>query len=77
MYRSFVTFYLFLILDLEEEEEPAKQVNVTFARHVPDFIQKMREQSFQTHTKKILEEAAIPCQYRKATSAELEVCSNL
>lgn len=63
-----------IVLDFEEEDEPAKQVNVTFARHVPDFIQKMREQSFQTHTKKILEEAAIPCEYKPVRSQEAEVC---
>lgn len=36
----------------------------------------MREQSFQTHTKKILEEAAIPCQYKSVKSNEAEVSKN-
>ncbi|KAJ8667381.1 hypothetical protein QAD02_009043 [Eretmocerus hayati] len=59
--------------DMEEEEEPAKQVNVTFARQVPDFIKKMREQSFQTHSKKLMEEQWIPCHYKPATSSQAEL----
>ena len=60
---------------MEEEEEPAKQVNVTFARQVPEYVKKMREQSFQTHAKKAMEEQWIPCQYEKAISSIAEVCS--
>ncbi|XP_001600399.1 DNA-directed RNA polymerase III subunit RPC5 [Nasonia vitripennis] len=54
--------------DAEEEDEPAKQVNVTFARNVPDFIKKMREQSFQTRAKKSMEEQWIKCDYKPANS---------
>lgn len=62
--------------DAEEEDEPAKQVNVTFARQVPDFIKKMREQSFQTHAKKSLEEQWIECDYKPVNSNLAEVYLN-
>ncbi|XP_014215014.1 DNA-directed RNA polymerase III subunit RPC5 [Copidosoma floridanum] len=57
----------------EEEEEQAKQVNVSFARKLPDHIIKMKEQSFQTHAKKVSEEQWISCDYKsvKTTQAEL------
>lgn len=59
--------------DGDEEDEPAKQINVTFARQVPDFIKKMKEQSFLTRAKKSLEEPWINCQYQDTNSSKAEV----
>lgn len=58
---------------LLEEEETAKQVNVQFARNLPDYKKKEREQSFQQHSKKTAEEKWIETVYFPSTSAQAEV----
>ncbi|XP_058806428.1 DNA-directed RNA polymerase III subunit RPC5 [Phymastichus coffea] len=68
--------------EVDEENEPARQINVTFARQVPEFIKKMKEQSFLTRAKKSLEEPWINCRYRRANSSHADInrmemlCSN-
>ncbi|XP_046434303.1 DNA-directed RNA polymerase III subunit RPC5 [Neodiprion fabricii] len=59
--------------EAEDEEESVKQVNVTFARQEPEFLKKMREQSFQHHTKKSLEEQWVHTEYVKPTTGKAEL----
>ncbi|XP_024940952.1 DNA-directed RNA polymerase III subunit RPC5 isoform X2 [Cephus cinctus] len=59
--------------EIVEEEEPAKQVNVTFARQEPEYLKKMREQSFQHQTKKSSEEQWINTDYIPATNPQAEL----
>lgn len=49
--------------DSDEEEENAAPVKVTFARHQPDHVKKIQEQSFQHNSKKIQEESWIHTTY--------------
>ncbi|EFN82038.1 DNA-directed RNA polymerase III subunit RPC5 [Harpegnathos saltator] len=49
--------------DSDEEEENAAPVKVTFARHKPDHIKKIQEQSFQHNSKKNQQECCIRTTY--------------
>lgn len=59
--------------EVEDEEDGAKQVNVTFARHEPEFLKKMREQSFQHYSKKSLEERWVQTRYVPANANKAEL----
>lgn len=59
--------------EIEEEEEPAKQVNVSFARQKPDHIKKLQEQSFKCQTNKSFEESWIHTKYIPATNSKAEL----
>ncbi|XP_012271534.1 DNA-directed RNA polymerase III subunit RPC5 [Orussus abietinus] len=56
-----------------DEEDNVTQVNVTFARQKPEFLKKMREQSFQHHAKKSSEEPWIQTNYISASSPQAEL----
>ncbi|XP_048508033.1 DNA-directed RNA polymerase III subunit RPC5 isoform X2 [Athalia rosae] len=67
--------------EVEDEEDSAKQVNVTFARQEPEFLKKIREQSFQHYSKKSLEErwvhtSYVPVNAPKAELARMEMISS-
>ncbi|XP_011695405.1 PREDICTED: DNA-directed RNA polymerase III subunit RPC5-like [Wasmannia auropunctata] len=49
--------------DDDEDEDNATPVKVTFARHLPDNLKKLQEQSFQHHYKKSQEERWIDTNY--------------
>ncbi|KAK0168773.1 hypothetical protein PV327_002543 [Microctonus hyperodae] len=57
----------------DSDEEEAKQVNVTFARQKTELSKKIREQSFQAHAKKKLEEQWIQTDYRDSLSSQAEL----
>ncbi|XP_011634494.1 DNA-directed RNA polymerase III subunit RPC5-like [Pogonomyrmex barbatus] len=58
--------------DDAEEEDNATPVKVTFARHLPDNLKKMQEQSFQHHYKKSQEERWIHTNYISAYDIQAE-----
>ncbi|XP_014226289.1 DNA-directed RNA polymerase III subunit RPC5-like [Trichogramma pretiosum] len=49
--------------DGSDDELLEHEVHAKFARPVPDYVQKKREQSFETHAKKSMEETWIPSEY--------------
>ncbi|XP_018343176.1 PREDICTED: DNA-directed RNA polymerase III subunit RPC5 [Trachymyrmex septentrionalis] len=58
--------------DDDEEEDNATPVKVTFARHLPDNLKKLQEQSFQHHNKKSQEERWMHTNYIPAYDAQAE-----
>lgn len=61
----------------EEEEETPKQLNVHFARNLPDYKKKERERSFQQHSKQTAEEKWIETVYFPSTSSRAQVLKRL
>ncbi|KAL0118187.1 hypothetical protein PUN28_009095 [Cardiocondyla obscurior] len=58
--------------DDDEEEDNATPVKVTFARHLPDNLKKLQEQSFQHHSKKSQEEPWMHTSYAPVYDIQAE-----
>ncbi|XP_024876665.1 DNA-directed RNA polymerase III subunit RPC5 [Temnothorax curvispinosus] len=58
--------------DDDEEEDNATPVKVTFARHLPDNLKKLQEQSFQHHYKKSQEERWMHTSYAPTYDVQTE-----
>lgn len=58
--------------DDDDEDDTPRQVNVSFARNLPDHVKRMRVQSFAHRSQQTAEEF-IKSQYHSATSSKAEV----